>query len=92
MGWWRNWLAHRTVTAVVAGSSPVHPVFQENFMDYKALLLKYMEYISESEGSDFTGRTLEFSNLFSNDEKTELRSLSKVNSYKDNSKPKIRKK
>jgi hypothetical protein len=65
--------------------------FQENFMDYKALLLKYMEYISESEGSDFTGRTLEFSNLFSNDEKTELRSLSKVNSYKDNSKPKIRK-
>jgi hypothetical protein len=26
LGWWRNWLAHRTVTAVVAGSSPVHPV------------------------------------------------------------------
>ncbi len=38
-------------------------------MDYKTLLLKYMEYIAESEGSDFTGRTLEFSNLFSNDEK-----------------------
>jgi hypothetical protein len=60
-------------------------------MDYRTLLLKYMEYISESEGSDFTGRTLEFSNLFSNDEKKELRDLSKVNSYKDNSKPKIRK-
>jgi hypothetical protein len=60
-------------------------------MDYKTLLLKYMEYIAESEGSDFTGRTLEFSNLFSNDEKKELRELSNINSYKDNSKPKIRK-
>jgi hypothetical protein len=60
-------------------------------MDYKMLLLKYMEYIAESEGSDFTGRTLEFSNLFSNDEKNELRQLSNINSYKDNSKPKIRK-
>lgn len=60
-------------------------------MDYKALLLKYMEYISESEGTDFTGRTLEFSNLFSNDEKKELRELSNVNSYRDNSKIKIRK-
>ena len=60
-------------------------------MDYKTLLLKYMEYIAESEGSDFTGRTLEFSNLFSNDEKKEVRDLSTVNSYKDNSKPKIRK-
>ena len=59
-------------------------------MDYKALLLKYMEYISESEGTDFTGRTLEFSNLFSNDEKKELRELSNVNSYRDNSKIKIR--
>ena len=58
-------------------------------MDYKVLLLKYMEYIAESEGSDFTGRTLEFSNLFSNDEKKELRELSKVNIYKDTSKPKI---
>ena len=61
-------------------------------MDYKILLLKYMEYIAESEGSDFTGRTLEFSNLFSNDEKKELRELSNINSYKDNSKPLIRKK
>lgn len=61
-------------------------------MDYKSLLLKYMDYINETEGTDYTGRTLEFSNLFSNDEKTELRSLSKVNSYKDNSKPLIRKK
>ena len=60
-------------------------------MDYRTLLLKYMEYIAESEGSDFTGRTLEFSNLFSNDEKKELRDLSRVNSYKDNSKLKIRK-
>ena len=60
-------------------------------MDYKMLLLKYMEYIAESEGSDFTGRALEFSNLFSNDEKNELRQLSNINSYKDNSKPKIRK-
>ena len=60
-------------------------------MDYKALLLKYMEYISESEGTDFKGRTLEFSNLFSNDEKKELRELSNVNSYRDNSKIKIRK-
>jgi hypothetical protein len=24
-GWWRNWLAHRTVDPVVAGSNPVHP-------------------------------------------------------------------
>lgn len=61
-------------------------------MDYKTLLLKYMEYIAESEGSDFTGRTLEFSNLFSNDEKKELRDLSHINSYKDTSKPLIRKK
>lgn len=60
-------------------------------MDYKTLLLKYMEYIAESEGSDFTGKTLEFSNLFSNDEKKELRELSNINSYKDNSKPRIRK-
>jgi hypothetical protein len=60
-------------------------------MDYKVLLLKYMEYIAESEGSDFTGRTLEFSNLFSNEEKRELRELSKINSYRDNSKVKIRK-
>lgn len=65
--------------------------FQESNMDHRALLLKYMEYISESEGSDFTGRTLEFSNLFSNDEKRELRDLSKINSYRDNSKVKIRK-
>ncbi len=60
-------------------------------MDYKVLLLKYMEYIAESEGSDFTGRTLEFSNLFSNDEKKELRELSHINSYKDTAKPKIAK-
>ena len=59
-------------------------------MDYKILLLKYMEYIVESEGSDFTGRTLEFSNLFSNEEKKELRELSTIISYRDNSKPKIR--
>ena len=59
-------------------------------MDYKTLLLKYMEYITETEGTDYTGRTLEFSNLFSNDEKKELRELSHINSYKDNSKPKIR--
>jgi hypothetical protein len=58
-------------------------------MDYKVLLLKYMEYIAESEGSDFTGRTLEFSNLFSNDEKKELRELNRINSYKDTTKPKI---
>lgn len=60
-------------------------------MDYKLLLLKYMEYVSELEGSNFTGRTLEFSNLFSNEEKNELRNLSKLNSCKDNSFPKIRK-
>ena len=61
-------------------------------MDYRALLLKYMDYIHETEGTDYTGRTLEFNNLFSNDEKTELRSLSKANSYKDYTKPIIRKK
>jgi hypothetical protein len=60
-------------------------------MDYKNLLLKYMDYIGENEGTDFTGRTLEFSNIFSNDEKKELRDLSHINSYKDNSKPIIRK-
>lgn len=60
-------------------------------MDYKSLLLKYMEYIAETEGTDYTGRVLEFSNLFSNDEKKELRELSQINSYKDNSKPKIAK-
>ena len=60
-------------------------------MDYKNLLLKYMDYIGETEGTDFTGRTLEFSNIFSNDEKKELRDLSHINSYKDNSKPIIRK-
>ena len=27
-GWWRNWLAHRTVDPVVAGSNPVHPAIQ----------------------------------------------------------------
>jgi hypothetical protein len=61
-------------------------------MDYRELLLKYMNYIGETEGTDFTGRSLEFSNLFSNDEKTELRNLSKVNGYKDYTKPIIRKK
>ncbi len=60
-------------------------------MDYKSLLLKYMEYIAETEGTDYTGRVLEFSNLFSNDEKKELRELNRINSYKDNSKPLIRK-
>ena len=60
-------------------------------MDYRTLLLKYMDYIGETEGTDFTGRTLEFSNIFSNDEKKELRDLSHINSYKDNSKPIIRK-
>ena len=57
-------------------------------MDYRELLLKYMDYIGETEGTDFTGRTLEFSNLFSNDEKKELRELSHINSYRYNSKPK----
>lgn len=60
-------------------------------MDYRALLLKYMEYIAEAEGTDYTGRTLEFSNLFSNIEKTTLRELSKINSYRDTTKVKIRK-
>ena len=61
-------------------------------MDYRELLLKYMNHIGETEGTDFTGRSLEFSNLFSNDEKTELRNLSKVNGYKDYTNPIIRKK
>jgi hypothetical protein len=50
-----------------------------------------MEYITDTEGTDYTGKTLEFSNLFSTDEKKELRDLSHTNSYKDNSKPIIRK-
>ena len=60
-------------------------------MEYRTLLLKYMEYITDTEGTDYTGKTLEFSNLFSTDEKKELRDLSHINSYKDNSKPIIRK-
>lgn len=60
-------------------------------MDYRELLLKYMNYIGEIEGTDFTGRSLEFSNLFSSDEKKELRELNHINSYRDNSKPLIRK-
>lgn len=61
-------------------------------MDYRSLLLKYMEYITDSEGTDFTGRTLEFSNLFSNDEKKELRDLSRAVGYRVSTPPKIRKK
>ena len=73
-------------------STLVYSVYMEGIiMDYRNLLLKYMEYIAETEGTDYTGRVLEFSNLFSNDEKKELRELSKVNSYKDTSKPKIAK-
>lgn len=60
-------------------------------MDYKSLLLKYMEYISDTEGTDYTGRVLEFSNLFSSDEKKELRELSKTVGYRTDSSPKIRK-
>ena len=51
-----------------------------------------MEYITDSEGTDFTGRTLEFSNLFSNDEKKELRDLSRAVGYRVSTPPKIRKK
>lgn len=61
-------------------------------MDYRTLLLKYMEYITDTEGTDYTGRVLEFSNLFSNDEKKELRELSRAVGYRTTSPPKIRKK
>jgi hypothetical protein len=61
-------------------------------MDYRTLLLKYMEYITDTEGTDYTGRTLEFSNLFSTDEKRELRDLSKSVNYRVISQPIIRKK
>lgn len=61
-------------------------------MDYRTLLLKYMEYITDTEGTDYTGRTLEFSNLFSTDEKKELRDLSKSVSYRVTAPPVIRKK
>lgn len=61
-------------------------------MDYKTLLLKYMEYIADTEGTDYTGRTLEFCNLFSTDEKKELRDLSKSVSYRVTTPPVIRKK
>jgi hypothetical protein len=61
-------------------------------MDYRTLLLKYMEYITDTEGTDYTGKTLEFSNLFSVDEKKELRDLSRAVSYRTTPPPKIRKK
>lgn len=61
-------------------------------MDYRSLLLKYMEYITDTEGTDYTGRTLEFSNLFSTDEKKELRDLSKSVSHRVTAAPIIRKK
>lgn len=52
-------------------------------MDYKALLRKYMEYINDMEGTDFTGRSLGTSNLFSGEEIKELRALSDMNSYRN---------
>ena len=61
-------------------------------MDYRTLLLKYMEYITDTEGTDYTGRVLEFSNLFSTDEKKELRDLSKSVNYRVTTPPVIRKK
>jgi hypothetical protein len=61
-------------------------------MDYRTLLLKYMEYITDTEGTDYTGRTLEFSNLFSTDEKRELRDLSRSVNYRVTSQPTVRKK
>lgn len=45
-------------------------------MDYKNLLLKYMWYIGENEGTDFTNRSLDLDNSFNSEEKKELRELS----------------
>lgn len=50
-------------------------------MNYKNLLRKYMWYIGEQEGTDFTGRTLDLDNSFNSEEKKELRDLSKANTY-----------
>jgi hypothetical protein len=51
-----------------------------------------MEYIVDTEGTDYTGRVLEFSNLFSNEEKKELRELSRAVGYRITAPPIIRKK
>jgi hypothetical protein len=61
-------------------------------MEYRTLLLKYMEYITDTEGTDYTGKTLEFSNLFSTDEKQELRELSRTVGHRMTTPPIIRKK
>ena len=50
-------------------------------MDYRNLLRKYMWYVGEIEGTDFTGRSLDLDNSFNSDEKKELRELSKANVY-----------
>lgn len=60
-------------------------------MDYRKLLLKYMEYINDMEGTDFTGKSLSMSNLFSGDEIRQLRELSESNSYRNNAEVKFRK-
>lgn len=60
-------------------------------MDYKSLLQKYMGYIGDIEGTDFTGRSLELDNRFSNEQKKELKQLNKANSYRDEGKVKFAK-
>jgi hypothetical protein len=49
-------------------------------MDYKNLLLKYINHVGEIEGTTFLGRSLDVSDAFSDEEKKELITLSQINS------------
>lgn len=47
-------------------------------IDYKKLLLKYMNHVGEQEGTCFTGSSLTLNEQFTEEEKEELRSLEKA--------------
>ena len=48
-------------------------------IDYRELLIKYMDHVGIQEGTCFTGTSLDGSNQFTDEEKKELRLLEKEN-------------
>lgn len=43
--------------------------------DYRSLLVKYMGHVADQEGTTFTGRSLHYTKMFTDEEKEELRKL-----------------
>jgi hypothetical protein len=47
-------------------------------VDYHNLLTKYIQHIGQLEGCDFTGKPLDHSTLFTDEEKAELRNVARM--------------